>query len=50
MRVFIHNITYIENEVKLHGKTLSTLSVGKYDFQTAIHVELFQHSLVPRKS
>ena len=48
MSVFIHNFTYIEKGVNCCGKKLLTQSVWKYDFQTSIHLELFQHSLVPR--
>ena len=50
MRVFIQNFTYIEKGVKYCGKNLLTQSVWKYDFQTSIHLKLFQHSLVPRSS
>ena len=46
MRVFIHNFTHIEKG----GKNLPTQCVRKYDFQTSIHLELFQHSLRPRSS
>ena len=50
MRGFIYNFTYVEKGVKCHGKNLLTQSVRKYDFQTSIHLELFQHSLRPRSS
>ena len=51
MLIIIHYCTHIEKGVKYCGKKhLLTRSVWKYDFQTSIHLELFQHSLVPRSS